>query len=180
MLAQESAIAFFSDVLRRIDVPVTDANLAWFLKWQSFEQSPEGPDAEWNPLNTTRDWDEYGVHVVTIAPDFNSVGVKRFARREAGIIATAATLMNGLYPAILLALKTSHFTPSFELAADLARWGTTGFAAFVRDTEWRPLTADDINAALQKRFFLARLAWIPDLPTVERAISLLESAGIFV
>ncbi|GIV03988.1 MAG: hypothetical protein KatS3mg015_2818 [Fimbriimonadales bacterium] len=88
-------------VLKAIGAPVTKANLRFLANWHRYEGGHTKNNARWNWLNTTQD-----------APgaigSINSVGVKAFDSFESGVLATAATLMNGRYDDIVQALISGN------------------------------------------------------------------------
>lgn len=104
------------DVLRAIGAPASAANVAFLDTWQRYE----GGSAAFNPLNTTQS--EPG------ATDYNSVGVKNYPSAAVGAKATAATLENGRYDAVVSALRTGNPQPSSEMESEIRTWGTGGFA----------------------------------------------------
>jgi hypothetical protein len=83
-----------TDVLTKIGVPVTAANIDAVTTWMRFEGGGGGKatglgknSANWNPLNTTQ-----GAPGATA---MNSVGVKSYLSRDQGLQATVSTLQNG-------------------------------------------------------------------------------------
>lgn len=189
MMPDSDAAFYFTQVLLRCGASVVAGNsLKFMLKWRTFEQSPEGPDAQWNPLNTTRDTDENGNTLSHT--DFNSAGVRNFSDEHTGVIATAATLANGLYPVLLQALLSGNFAQSAValLSTEIRTWGTTRFANYLDANgldEWASqsapipastdvLTPDAINEALQWRFYLLRLATQSDSSLVKTAYDTLR------
>jgi hypothetical protein len=85
-------------------------------------QRAEGGTAKWNPLNTTLHlpgWYTY--------PDYNSAMVTNFTKATYGVMATAATLINGHYNGILGWLQAGS-TPAEtcvnEHRDEFTTWGT--------------------------------------------------------
>lgn len=79
----------------------------------------EGGTAAYNPLNTTEPWPG--------ATDYNSVHVKNYPSGDAGLRATAATLLNGRYRGIVDALRRGDQTATDIVrsnAAEFSTWGT--------------------------------------------------------
>lgn len=110
-----------SSVLGQIGAPVTKENIAFLDTWHAFEQS----SARNNPLNTTQP--------ASGATNFNSVGVKNYPSGTVGTIATAQTLQNGNYPAILSALRSGNplsytINNSGAVTGNLRTWGSVSFA----------------------------------------------------
>lgn len=101
-----------AQLLRRLGMPVTARNVQFLTAWQAHE----GGSAANNPLNTTQGWKG--------ASDYNSVGVKNYGNPNIGLLATAKTLRNGYYPAILSALKSGNPTWNPVLGKNLSTWGT--------------------------------------------------------
>lgn len=84
----------------------------------------EGSRARFNPLATTQPHDR-------ATGNFNDHGVKNYADEDAGVEATYETLTNGFYPTLLHYLRTGEVLDQARLAAELRKWGTTGFASQV-------------------------------------------------
>lgn len=106
------------DVEKAANVPATRQNDAFLAEWQSHE----GGSASFNPMNTTQQ--------AAGASDYNSVGVKNYPSRKIGAAATAQTLRNGYYPAILAGLQSGDPYGKGDHAAinkELDTWGTGGF-----------------------------------------------------
>lgn len=103
--------SYFSAVLTRLGLPVTDANLRFMRAWQK----AEGGDGT-NPFNTTQD--------APGATNFNSVGVKRYPDAQTGVDATVKTLSNGLYTNILDALRNGNDPMAAATALANSPWGT--------------------------------------------------------
>ena len=101
-------------MLSAIGAPATAANISFLDAWQA----AEGGSATYNPLNTTQP--------SAGATNYNSVGVKNYASAQQGAAATAQTLANGYYPAILAGLQSGNplSQNSASLASELSTWGT--------------------------------------------------------
>lgn len=110
--------------------PSTDT-LNWIIGWTKIESAP--PGAMYNLLNTTQ-------HMPG-STNFNSVGVQNFVSYAQGIDANRIVLENGLYPALLAALRTDDtqslginatHTVSSNIAANLNVWcGGCNYAAAI-------------------------------------------------
>jgi len=82
-------------------------------------QQAEGGNAQWNPLNTTEPYKG--------STNFNGTGVQNYTKPTYGVIATAATLLNGNYNGILGALQGGTLTAEEIVnknAAEFRVWGT--------------------------------------------------------
>ena len=95
--------------------------LNWVIGWTKIESMP--PGALYNLLNTTQS--------MPGSTDFNSVGVQNFISYAQGIEANKIVLENGLYPALLSALRTNDtqslgvnttHTVNASVAANLNIW----------------------------------------------------------
>jgi hypothetical protein len=108
----------------------TADNQRFLDQWQSFE----GGTATNNPLNTTQPW--------AGASNYNSVGVKNYKTQADGIQATATTLRNGRYDAILAALRTGNpytYSEPLGVAQAIRTWGTGTFAEVYTQATGKPL-----------------------------------------
>lgn len=105
-------------MLAAIGAPNTAGNLAFLDSWHAYE----GGTATNNPMNTTQP--EPGASL------YNSVGVRNYTNPKQGTTATATTLENGNYPALLAALRSgdpyTFFNPQ-GVAANLKTWGSSTF-----------------------------------------------------
>jgi len=107
--------------LQGIGAPATPTNLQTLWAWTAFEK-PAGQPTQWNnPLNTTQPFPG--------AQNQNSVGVKSYPNISAGAQATSQTLLNGYYPALVQALRSSTPRSSFspQVLANLTTWGSKSF-----------------------------------------------------
>jgi hypothetical protein len=116
---------FATDLLTRINAPVTDSNIAAMTTWMKFEGGGGGKStglgvnsATFNPLNTTL---KTSGSTGSLA---NTPGVQRYASYDAGLSATAQTLQNGLYGSVLDALKQGTSTSAVLSAVNGSKWGT--------------------------------------------------------
>jgi len=106
------------DILAAGHFPATKQNDAFLSEWQTHE----GGSATFNPMNTTQP--------AGGTTDYNSVHVKNYPSRQVGAKATAQTLRNGYYPAIVAALQSGDPYGKGDHAAinkELGTWGTGGF-----------------------------------------------------
>lgn len=107
------------DVLRAIGAPLTAANVRFLSGWHAYELS----NCTNNPLNTTL---SYGA-----STRCNAAGVQSYPSKMAGTEATARTLLNGNYSALVAALRSGdpyRADHPEQVAADLRTWGTPNFA----------------------------------------------------
>jgi len=108
----------------------TADNQRFLDQWQSFE----GGTARNNPLNTTQFW--------AGSTPYNSVGVKNYLTQADGIQATATTLRNGRYDAILAALRSGNpytYAEPVAVAQAIRTWGTGTFAEVFTQATITPL-----------------------------------------
>lgn len=96
----------------------------FFVAWAQ----AEGGTARWNPLNTTDHIrDAFGAWQ---GADYNSTGVANYSSPFHGIVATAATLLEGPYSSLLDALRGAAATgiTAEQLVsqheAEIKTWGT--------------------------------------------------------
>lgn len=103
-----------SDVLTAIGAPVTAANVAFLDAWQNAERG----SAANNPLNTTQQ--------MSGSTSYNSAGVQEYGSPTQGANATAKTLTNGYYDAIVAALQSGNplSGDTSSMAQQLSTWGT--------------------------------------------------------
>lgn len=121
-----------ADVLRAAGLPVTAANMIFLANWHL----REGSAAANNPLNTTA----YRPVPVTVGyKTLNSAGVQYYASAKQGAEATAAFLKMPNFTAIHAALASGdpyHYIAQTNgnrssVVAQLAKWGSSSFAAVV-------------------------------------------------
>lgn len=115
--------SFMANVLTRIRAPVTPNAVRNLQTWERYE----GGNAEWNPLNTT---DRHPA-----STDYNSAHVQNYPTAAEGELATAQTLMNGRYSAILVKLRTGAPLAAWNepsVLEQIATWGSVGFANYIR------------------------------------------------
>jgi hypothetical protein len=115
---------FATDLLYRINAPITDSNIAAMTTWMKFEGGGGGKStglginsAMYNPLNTT-------LRTSGSTGSMNSVGVQKYASYDAGLSATVQTLKLGHYTSILAALKQGTSTSDVLSAVNASPWGT--------------------------------------------------------
>lgn len=85
--------------------------------WQPWEGGHTNNTATHNYLNTTLDMGGN--------PAINDVGVRAYRSEDEGVNATAATLLNGLYPNLLKAFRSGDYGDVSALGGDVRTW-TTG------------------------------------------------------
>ncbi len=105
--------------LDNIGAPQSQANINSMRHWIARE-TPWPPAAKFNPLNTTMN--EPG------ATDYNSVGVKNYPSALVGMQATAATIENGQYNDIHLALRSGAGLAGRSFAG-LRTWSGGGYSS---------------------------------------------------
>jgi hypothetical protein len=121
--------SFMQNVLAQIRAPATAINVRNLQTWQRFE----GGTALWNPLNDT---DEHPG-----STPYNSAGVQNYPTAPVGERATAGTLQNGRYTAILVKLRASAPLSQWNDVSVLEQintWGTHGFAAYIETQKPTP------------------------------------------
>jgi len=101
-----------SAFVRTMGFPATYNTHVALLGWMQGEGSP----CRWNPLDTTEPWGG--------ATNCNSAGVKNYPSEQAGLDATAATLKNGYYTAILNAFHGNDHPLTIAAAIANSVWGT--------------------------------------------------------
>ncbi len=115
----------YTAILTKLGAPPSVNNVAILDEWQHYE----GGSAANNPLDTTRS----GYAGETPYNTFgNDEHVWNYPDLETGAQATADTLRNGYYPAIVAALGADlprvQWDGDAAIIAELRTWGTTGFA----------------------------------------------------
>jgi hypothetical protein len=105
--------------LDNIGAPQSQANINSMRHWIARE-TPWPPAAKFNPLNATMS--EPG------ATDYNSVGVKNYPSALVGMQATVATIENGQYSDILLALRSGTGLAGRSFAG-LRTWSGGGYSS---------------------------------------------------
>jgi hypothetical protein len=115
---------FATDVLYRLNAPITDSNIAAMTTWMKFEGGGGGKatglgvnSAMFNPLNTT-------LKTSGSTGSMNSHDVQRYASYDAGLSATVQTLKLGHYTSIVAALKQGTSTSDVLSAVNASPWGT--------------------------------------------------------
>ena len=88
-------------VLDMVGAKATPANLKFLSNWQRWEGGHTKNNARYNWLNTT-------MNAPGATGAINSVGVKSFSDKNAGINAMAMTLLNGRYNDIVSALRAGN------------------------------------------------------------------------
>lgn len=108
------------DLLATLNIPATEQNVRALTAWQQAEGGgSDGPShSNFNWLNTTQN--------APGASSINKVGVKSYASYHDGLMATAQTLTNGHYDAILGALHAGSSAMAVAQAIEGSPWGTGG------------------------------------------------------
>ena len=114
-----SPLSWARALLGYLGVPVTSQNLTAVTSWELAEGGHWFNSARYNPLDTTMP--EPGATVM------NSVGVKAYTSWAEGFTATIATLHNGLYGPILVALRRGDDAMAVAAAVASSPWGTGAF-----------------------------------------------------
>jgi hypothetical protein len=111
-VASAARVQFAHSLLHALGAPDTAENVRAITAWAA----AEGTRAANNPLATTQRWPG--------ATPFNAVGVESYATPDDGVAATAATLRNGRYDAILAALARGDSAIAVAQAVAASPWGT--------------------------------------------------------
>jgi hypothetical protein len=114
-LGNTDPIQWARDFLAAAGFPMTPANLQAVYSWMVAESG--GGGGMWNPLNTTQ-----GGYAGE--SDFNSVGVKNYARRADGIAANARVIHNGFYPRVVALFTAGTDARATCDAITSSPWGT--------------------------------------------------------
>lgn len=112
--------AFFTAVCVSMLAPPSAANLHSLSAWR-VKETPWPPVAKNNPLNTTQS--------MPGTTNYNSVGVKNYPTETEGVTATARTLMNGNYPAIVSALRSGRGVCGSGFASEFSTWSGGGYTS---------------------------------------------------
>lgn len=158
--------AFWESVFSLCRAPLTTNLLTIFTTWQHYE----GGNALNNPLNTER--------VMTGSRPYNTAGVQDYATETSGASATAMTLLNGRYPAVLAAMRANTPIDSWSvepIPTEIDTWGTNGFATYLRTLTPQE---DDMNAQqaqqLQEVWEAIYAAAPPDGPALWNALEIIR------
>lgn len=117
--ASASQTTWNTDLLKAIGAPASAANLQSLANWEAKEE-PTNDWAHWNnPLNTT----------VGAGTPMNSAGVQQFSTLQEGLNATAATLEQGNFQAIRMALISGQGLSSgiSGVSQELSTWSGGGY-----------------------------------------------------
>ena len=132
-------ISYIDAVLRDMGAPLTSANVNSLVTWGRKEFPSWPPMARWNLMATTMS--EPG------ATTFNSVGVKNYPSPTVGAMATAATLTNGFYPAIVAAFRSGRgLLGNASVGGELSRWSGGGYSSLDGGGWLMPGVTTAINA----------------------------------
>lgn len=118
-LTGAAATAWAGAILTAISAPLTSANIASLKDW--FEH--EGGGGANNPLNTT-------LSTSDVTDTINSAGVKSYSSPDAGVEATAKTLLGSGYSAIVSALHAGVglSNGSSGVSQELLTWSGGGYS----------------------------------------------------
>lgn len=111
-LSESEALAFYVDVLRGLNLTPSYNRIRFLSAWRV----AEGGQATWNPFNTT--W------TGGASSWYNSVGVRNYPTREAGLAATLGTLRLRYYPDLRARLERDDPAELVAKSPNLKTWGT--------------------------------------------------------
>ena len=164
-------VGWEGDVLAKLGAPNNVATAKFLSDWHGYEQSACAN----NPLNTTL--------VRSGSTACNMAGVQSYPTPTEGAAATAATLENGYYPAIVAALRSgdpyTYGDPS-AVAAQITKWGTPNYAAAYSVTAGAPAGAPGAASGgtpTQPPGPTLQTAWGQLMRTIARAAPAKLSAG---
>lgn len=170
-LAGHSPDQWALDFLARAGFPATPANVQAVVSWEYAESGAGG--GMFNPLNTTQG----GYPGET---DFNSVGVKNYARYEDGIAANAKVIRNGLYVGPVTNFTLGDNARMTCDAITRSPWGT-GFIA-LRGVPTTPTPTGVVNMSIvaspHKPTAPGRVAGAVFNPVNPRVVTLTNGASI--
>ena len=113
-----SRVEFAQGVLKQIQAPTSQKNIAFMLAWMDQENTK----ASFNPLATTKRSGD--------AQSFNRANVKNYRSMEEGIQATASTIANGRYNTILSSLQANRPEDSYAASSEWHTWTGEGNYAY--------------------------------------------------
>ncbi|MBP8113806.1 MAG: hypothetical protein KAY50_00545 [Chitinophagaceae bacterium] len=110
---------FAKKVLEKIGAPTTEKNIQSLKEWAKAEGNVDGKRARYNPFNTS-------LKTSTAVGDFNSHNVKHYQNFDAGVQATADTLLDkkGRYKDVVEKLKNESDVSEVKDAIERSPWGT--------------------------------------------------------
>lgn len=117
--------SFWAQVLTDLNAPVTPTNIASLKKWSTFENTI----AAWNPLASEQNIIPNSVASTGIP---GAPAVQNYNSQSAGAAETAAE-MQRITPSVVTALQGNQSWTSWgpTQAAQIAHWGTHGFANLI-------------------------------------------------
>lgn len=121
--------------------PRTQWTRRFFDEWAQWEGVPEwicNPLATTEPAPGLRSSVDLGFGPGRWNTANEPYGVGIFKDQTAGGQATAKTLLNGFYPALVRAIVQQDIVDHNAVAANIRTWGTMGFAQKVQDG-WEPV-----------------------------------------
>lgn len=113
--------SFIRAILADMRAPATTANISSLAAWFPHEFPSYPPPAENNPMATKMS--EPG------ASDYLSNGVKNYPTASEGAQATAATLTDGYYPAMVAKLRAGEGLCGSSLAGEFLTWSGNGYSS---------------------------------------------------
>lgn len=110
---------FAKKVLEKIGAPTTEKNIQSLKEWAKAEGNVDGKRARYNPFNTS-------LKTSTAVGNFNSHNVKHYQNFDAGVQATADTLLDkkGRYKDVVEKLKNESDVSEVKDAIERSPWGT--------------------------------------------------------
>jgi peptidoglycan hydrolase-like protein with peptidoglycan-binding domain len=115
---------FATAFLTECKLPVSAENIIALIAWPESERSHTLPGgASFNPFDTTERW--------TGSTNFNPAGVQNYLSLGDGIMATKATLYNGLYGPIVSALQISDSADTVCARVCASPWGSKPIQSIV-------------------------------------------------
>lgn len=112
-------VTWGKELCRKIGAPWTPANDIYLRAWAM----AEGARARWNPFATTQRMPG-STTTMNVNGTPNSAGVQDYLSWQQGVDATAKTLLNGYYPALVAALRKGDNAMATAKALAASPWGT--------------------------------------------------------
>lgn len=131
---------WYNAVCQYGNFPRTEWTRQFFDEWARWEGVPEricNPLATTEPAPDLRSSEDIGFGPGRWNDANPPYGVGIYKSQAAGGEATARTLRNGYYPALVRALEQQDVIDPNAVAANIRTWGTMGFAQRIAD-RWEP------------------------------------------
>ena len=128
-----SRTSWAADLLGRMKLPQTRANLTAVVAWERAEGGHFKNSARFNPLNTTQP--------APGSSTINGHGVRRYRSYESGMRATVETLRLGHYRGVRAALRRGGSAAAVAAAVVASPWGTTSLISKVLPDARREVAA---------------------------------------